>query len=65
MLVWHLGFQLTPVHERENIELVLSCMKQFHATNILAALPKRSALCCCLRVVPFGIPMFRNVMRFK
>ena len=58
MLVWHLGFQLTPVHERENMELVLSRMKQFHTTNIL----KRSALCRCLRVVPSGIALFRNVV---
>ena len=41
----HLGFKLTPVHERKNIELLLSCIKEFHDTNILAALLKRSALC--------------------
>ena len=41
--VWNLiGFQLTPVHKRENVELVLSRMKQFHTKNILAALLKRS-----------------------
>ena len=27
---WHLGFQLTPVHERENIKRLLSSMKVLH-----------------------------------
>ena len=37
---WHLSFQsLTPEHERENIELLLSNVKQFHTTTMLAALP--------------------------
>ena len=53
-------------NERENIKLLLSSMQQFHATNILAALLKRSVLCRCLRVVPFGIiTMFRNVEKLK
>ena len=29
-LVWHLGFQLTPVHEHKNIELLLSSIKESH-----------------------------------
>ena len=37
---WHLSFQsLIPAHERENIELLMSNVKQFHTTAMLAALP--------------------------
>ena len=45
-LMWHFGFQPTPAYERKNIKLLLSSLKQFHTTNILAALLKRSALYC-------------------
>ena len=59
-MVWHLGFRLTPAHERKNVELRL---KQIHTTNIVAALLKRSVLCGCLIVVPFSkIMMFPNVV---
>ena len=46
---------MTPAHERENIELLPSSIKQFYATDILNVLLKSSAFCRCLRVVPFGI----------
>ena len=45
-LVWHFGFQLTLVYECRTNELLLSSMKQFHTVNILAALLKKSDLCC-------------------
>ena len=40
----HLGFQLTSLHERENIKLLLNSTKQLHTTNVLATLLKSSAL---------------------
>ena len=53
--MWHLGFQLTPHTNAQNIQLLLSSTKVSHYKHIMAALQKKSALCRSLRVVPFGI----------
>ena len=61
-LVWHLGFRPTPAREPQNIELLLSSMKYVLHYEHTGRLAKK--ICSVsLRVVPFGMSVFRNVIK--
>ena len=60
-LVWHIGFRPTPAREPQNIELLSSLKHVLHYEHTGRLAKKICSV--SLRVVPFGMSVFRNVIK--